>query len=234
MQFFLEHSWIVVSAVVCRILLHLYTNQIMCIKWSGFLSEHFCVMNGVRQGGDLSPTLFTLYLDHLFHFYINNKRGCHIGHVYTGAFGYADDIILMAPSKCALNKMVNIAATHSIIFNAHKCKYLVFGNNGTHIHSVKFNDVVIFASTWEKHLGNHLDANDSDRHISQAIHLLYFRFNSVMHKFYSAISDLKYFLFKTYYMAFYGCQLWNLESVCVDKFYVAWRKCCRRLLDNSI
>ena len=141
----------------------------------------------------------------------------------------------MAPFKCALNKMLDIAsdyaATHSIICNASKCKYLVFGNNGTHIHSVKFNDVVIFASTWEKHLGDHSDANDSDRHISQAIHLLYFRFNSVMHKFYSATSDLKYFLFKTYCMALYGCQLWNFESVCVDKFYVAWRKYCRRLLD---
>ena len=32
-------------------------------------------------------------------------------------------------------------------------------------------------------------------------------------------------------MSLYGCQLWNFESVCVNKFYVAWRKCCRRLLD---
>ena len=52
-----------------------------------------------------------------------------------------------------------------------------------------------------------------------------------MHKFYSVTSDLKYFLFKAYCMALYGCQLWNFKSVCVDKSYVAWRKCCRRLLD---
>ena len=32
-------------------------------------------------------------------------------------------------------------------------------------------------------------------------------------------------------MSLYGCQLWNFEFVCVNKFYVAWRKCCRRLLD---
>ena len=110
----LDHG---LCAVVCRILLHLYTYQITCIKWSGFLSEHFCVMNGVRQGGVLSPTLFAVYLDRLFHCYINNKLGCHIGHVYKGAFEYADDTILIAPSKCALNKMLNIAndyaATHT-------------------------------------------------------------------------------------------------------------------------
>ena len=81
----------------------------------------------------------------------------------------------MAPSNCALKKMLDIA-THSIKFIESKCKYLVFGKNGTHIHSIKFNDVVIFAITWKKHLGNHLDANDSDRHISQPIHFLYFRF----------------------------------------------------------
>ena len=92
------------------------------------------------------------------------------------------------------------------------------GNNGTQVHSVKLNDMVIFASTWEKHLGNHLHANGSDRHISQAIHLLYFRCNSLMHKLYSAISDLKYFLLKAFCKALYGWQLWNFEHVYVDKF----------------
>ena len=84
-------------------------------------------MNGVRQGGVLSPTLFAVYLNCLFHLFVNNKVGCHIGHVYTGAFGYADDIILLAPSKSALNRMLDIAndyaVSHDIIFNASKCKY---------------------------------------------------------------------------------------------------------------
>ena len=158
--------------VVCRILLHLYTYQIMYIKWSGCLSEHFCVMNGVKQGGVLSPTLFAVYLNCLFHLFVNKKVGCHIGHVYTGAFGYADDIILLAPSKSALNRMLDIAndyaVSHDIIFNASKCKYLVFGDNLSQAYSIKFNNVIISASTWEKHLGNHLDTSNSDRHISEA------------------------------------------------------------------
>ena len=197
-------------AVVCRILLHLYTYQIMYIKWSGCLSEHFCVMNGVRQGV-LSPTLFAVYLNCLFHRFVNNNVGCHIGHVYTGAFGYADDIILLAPSKSTLNRMLDIAnnyaVLHDIIFNASKCRYLVFGDNLSQAHSIKINNVIISASTWEKHLNNYLDAGNSDRHISEAIHLLYFRVNSMMHKFCSAASDLKYIIFKSYCMSLYGCQL---------------------------
>ena len=80
--------------------------------------------------------------------------------------------------------------------------------------------MIISASTWEKHLGNHLDASNSDRHISEATHLLYFRVNSMMHKFCLAATDLKYFIFKSYCMSLYGCQLWNFESVCANKFYV--------------
>ena len=34
----------------------------LCIRWSGNLSEHFCVTNGVRQGDILSPYLFNIYI----------------------------------------------------------------------------------------------------------------------------------------------------------------------------
>ena len=51
----------------------------------------------------------------------------------TGALGYADDTILLAPSKGALNSILNIAnkfaETHHIIFNAIKCKYVIMGKS---------------------------------------------------------------------------------------------------------
>ena len=170
-----------------------------------------------------------MYLNCLFHRFLNNNVGCHIGHVCTGAFGYADDIILLAPSKSALNRRLDIAndnaVSHNIIFNASKCKYLVFGDNLSQAHSIKFNNVIISASTWEKHLGNHLDASNSDRHISEATHLLYLRVNSIMHKFCSAVSDIKYFLFKSYCMSLYRCQLWNFESLCVNQSINQLSKC---------
>ena len=34
-------------------------------------------------------------------------------------------------------------------------------------------------------------------------------------------------------MALYGCQLWNFDSSITEKVYIAWRKCCRRLLQVS-
>ena len=51
-----------VPGYIVRLLIYWYSNQTMCIRWSGKLSEHFGVTNGVRQGGILSPHLFNIYI----------------------------------------------------------------------------------------------------------------------------------------------------------------------------
>ena len=48
-----------------RFLIHSYCNQKMRVKWNGSLSGTFSASNGVKQGGVLSPLLFTVYLDQL-------------------------------------------------------------------------------------------------------------------------------------------------------------------------
>ena len=48
-----------------RFLLQWYSSQQLQIRWNGILSSPFPVSNGVRQGGVLSPILFTVYIDEL-------------------------------------------------------------------------------------------------------------------------------------------------------------------------
>ena len=50
------------SPLVLRLLLFLYTNQTLRVKWGSVMSESFTVMNGVKQGGVLSPVLFAVEL----------------------------------------------------------------------------------------------------------------------------------------------------------------------------
>ncbi len=49
--------------VVAILLLYMYTNQKLQVKWGGQLSSQFGVLNGTKQGGVLSPILFAIYID---------------------------------------------------------------------------------------------------------------------------------------------------------------------------
>ena len=89
-------------------------------------SASFGISNGVKQSGVISPLLFSLYIDELYLLLKESGIGCHVGLTYAGAFGYADDIALVAPSLSSLKQMMKIceqfAESHSITFNPTKTK----------------------------------------------------------------------------------------------------------------
>ena len=94
----------------------------MCVKWNRSLSGTFSDSNGVKQGGVLSPLLFTVYLDQLILALKELGIGCHLNDMFMGAFIYADDVTLLAPTSMALKAMLNtctdFAALHNLLFNA--------------------------------------------------------------------------------------------------------------------
>ena len=76
-----------------------------------FFLDTFRVSNGVRQGGVLSPVLFSVYnnMDELL---LNKLKdsgvGCYMGCEFAGCVCYADDLALLAPSPSALRIMLHI------------------------------------------------------------------------------------------------------------------------------
>ena len=74
----------------------------------------------------MSPLFFSIYMDELLLKLKNAGFGCHIGNYYFGALGYADDIVLICPTKEGLRNMIRIcetyAAEHDLIFNGN-CLY---------------------------------------------------------------------------------------------------------------
>ena len=52
--------------IICRLLITMYRNQVVNVKWSRKTSNHFKIYNGVKQGAILSPQLFSIYIDCLF------------------------------------------------------------------------------------------------------------------------------------------------------------------------
>ena len=123
-----------VPLVVVRLLVHWYLQQTLCVKWGRNTSSFFTVTNGVRQGGILSPFLFTLYVDDTSHRLNNSKVGCHINNVCINHLFYADDLCLMAPSPVGLQLLIDICANYGfendLLFNRSKSVCMVVKPRG--------------------------------------------------------------------------------------------------------
>ena len=54
-----------VPLIFIRLIVYWYRSQHVCVKWGSVVSSNFTVLNGVRQGGILSPWFFNIYIDDL-------------------------------------------------------------------------------------------------------------------------------------------------------------------------
>ena len=124
-----------VCPFICRLLLNMYINQKLRVRWGDTFSEHFNVSNGVKQGGVISPMLYCLYIDDLIEELKASNVGCYMGAVYAGIDLYADDLTLLAPSVQALRIMLaiclNYASRFDIIFND-KSQLIIFRSKMDH------------------------------------------------------------------------------------------------------
>jgi hypothetical protein len=90
--------------------------------------------------------------------------------IFLGAFGYADDVTLLAPSKQGLQAMLNIcedfAASHSMQFSTDpvpsksktKCLFFSMERSSNAIENVALNGDKLPWVTTAKHRGNHLSS----------------------------------------------------------------------------
>ena len=61
----------------------LFTCCYVGVRWGSFVSESFCVSNGVQQGSVLSPFLFAVYLDGLLSELSDSGVGCYWGNLFV-------------------------------------------------------------------------------------------------------------------------------------------------------
>ena len=102
------------------------------VKWNDVLSNQYSISNGVKQGGCLSPTLFSIYLNDLIDV-LRSSNGGRYGNHYMGVYCYADDIGLLSPTLSGLKEMLKLyedyGLKHKIMFNPSKSQLFYFPSN---------------------------------------------------------------------------------------------------------
>ena len=222
-------------APVIRILLDSFLGQRVRTSWQNAFSKEFSCINGLRQGGVASPILFTIYFDELLRRLETSGSGCFVGHEFMGAFAYADDVTLAAPTLRGLQRMLNtceqFASEFNVMFNEKKTQNIAFNSRGTIPgNKVCLNGEPINWSTEVKHLGNILTCQMKDeadiKHkrndFIRRINSLVINFASVQRRVCNKLFDSNCF--------FYGSQHWVLNNQrAIELFHVQWRKSVRRL-----
>ena len=200
----------------------------MRVRWGFTLSNGFNVFNCVRQGGILSPYLFSLYPDVLLEELADSGVRCFWGSLFVGAVAYADDIVLLAACASALRCMLNICNTyvsqHGLLFNGGKIQLICFRK----LKSIKSLPVIHYQNTELKykdeveHLGHILHNNlDDGPDITRSIKDLNKKAISVLCLFHSADLVVKIYLIKMYCLSLYGCPLWSLSSKSLNCLQIA-------------
>src|SRR5580692_1788880 len=80
------------------------------VRWGNTMSPSMPLLAGVRQGGILSPLLFTLFVDVVLQKLNDSNLGCYINFKCYNSFMYADDIILLSISISDLQFMFHLCA----------------------------------------------------------------------------------------------------------------------------
>jgi hypothetical protein len=232
-------------AIVVRVLIFMYEEQTCWVKLGGNKSRTFKVTNGTRQGSVLSPLLFSVYLDDLLVKLRNLGLGCHIGGLWYGGCGYADDLILLAPNRDVLQRMVDVcqlyAVEHNLVFSTDpvpalsKTKCIFFcGRAG----KVKYPDPVKLDGQvlpWVEsavHLGHTLHqvtnmekdcqiarAKFIDKTVQLREDLSFANADQILKAVQIICSDA------------YGSMLWKLSSDASEQFFKAWNTTVKLVYD---
>ena len=189
------------------------------------------------QGSVASPAFWSIYLDPLLKKLREQGVGCHMGGLFVGVIGYADDLILLAPSRSAAQKMLDtcelFAAENNIRFSTDddprksksKVMYVVGHRGGGVTRPVPLmlcNRALPWVERAE-HLGHVLHENGAmtqdcvekrAQFIDSSVKIReYFEFAHPIEQISAT---------EKYCTSMYGSNLWNLDSREAEMVFSAW------------
>ena len=182
-----------------KVIKNMYNNVKSCIKLDESFSPNFVAEMGVRQGENLSPILFSLFLNDLqSHMSSNGAVGVELNESLVTTLWlkllillYADDTVILSDNQTDFqNSFQNIFNTYSknwhLNVNINKTKVIVFGARRINHFNFKLGDKPIEITKKYHDLGVTFSNNGSflharkhiAEHANKAMHYLFTKINN--------------------------------------------------------
>ena len=220
-----------INGKIFRIIFNMYKDIKSCVMHSGEQSCFFRSQVGVRQGENLSPILFSLFLNDLEDFMSSNDcNGIEFNiednqfetYLKLMALLYADDTVIFGLNAEDFQNNLNIFYEYSqqwkLNINYTKTKVMIFGTYNTDDFEFKLGDNVIEICKEFKYLGVQFSSRRSFykamrhnvNHAKKVLHLLYKRINNL-----HIPIDLQLHLFDHTVLPIllYGCEVWGFSDL---------------------
>jgi hypothetical protein len=217
-----------------QIIKSIYKNAKSCLKVNGVISDYFPSNIGVRQGENLSPLLFSLYLNDLHDFFVtqNQTNGifCNthtsdesiLMFVKLFILLYADDTVIIAESAQSLQYALDTYAQYcnnwKLMLNVTKTKILIFSRGRQQRYQFTYNNEQIEIVNEYNYLGILFSRSGSfynaKKEIAkQATKTMYSLLKQSKHLCLPIDTQIDLFMRTVKPVLLYGCEIWGYGNV---------------------
>ena len=230
-----------VPPIVVRALIAVYEDQYAWVRWGGARSSMFAISNGTRQGSILSPALFAVYVDDLLQELRALGVGCYVANIFCGAFGFCDDILLLAPTRDGMQLMLNICEDFPLRNNLQfstdsnpaksksKCIFMIGKrkNLKKHVPLILAGKELPWVAS-ATHLGHEFHESGTMEHDTTVKRAQFISKSTEIRESFSFASPVEVLrAVKVFAGDLYGGNLWQLRGDMANQVFKAWNTCIK-------